>query len=307
MKPALSAFVLRRVGKGFWRSRRHHLLCVTVMAASLFFFGAGTLAQINLERLLEGWGGQLQITAYFQRQLAASEISAALDHLQSWPEVEPVRLINQEQAWRDFQAALATQSGLLEGLSADVLPASVEIALKPAYRDSASFEQVAARLRGEKAFATIDYPQQWIERLDRMQLGLGWAKWSFGAVLFVAIFLVVSGAIKLGLTAHQEEIEVMQLLGAPTELIQAPFVLEGLIQGLAGAALSLALLWALFVPLQNEFSTFAALMAPLAEPRFLDSSSSALVLAMGSLLGAAASLFSLKKWLRGWKPAVPGV
>ena len=307
MKPALSAFVLRRVAKNLWRSRRRHLLSATVVAASLFLFGVCILAQANLQRLVEGWGDPLQITAYFKKQLGAGEMAAALDRLQKWPEVERVRLIDQEQAWRDFQAAMATQSGLLEGLSADVLPTSVEISLRATHRDGASFEQVAARLRGEKEFAAMDYPQQWIDRLDRIQLGLGWIKWSFGAVLFVATFCIISGSIKLGLTAHQEEVELMQLLGAPTELIQAPFLLEGMFQGLAGAAFSLALLWALFVPLQNEFSSFAGLMAPLVRPQFLDSSSSALVLAVGSVLGAAASLFSVNKWLRTWKVAPRGV
>jgi cell division transport system permease protein len=86
-------------------------------------------------------------------------------------------------------------------------------------------------------------------------------------------------------------------------LNQAPFVLEGMIQGLAGGALSVAMLWGLFVLARSEFPTLAGFMAPLVRPQFLDTASIALVLASGWLLGAAGSLFSLRRFIRTWKAA----
>jgi cell division transport system permease protein len=271
------------------------------MAVTLFVFGAFMLLQVNLAQLLRGWGEEIQITAYLIKQLSAGETSGVVARLQKWPEVERVRLISQEQAWRDFQAALGTQSGLLDGLPHDVLPASLEIALKPAYRDSPIVEQLAARLRGEREFASVEYPQEWLERLGLILLALEWAKWSLGGLLFLATFFIVGSAVKLALLARRDEIEIMQLVGASVELIQAPFVLEGMIQGLTGAVFSVAMLWGLFALAQSEFPTFAAFMAPLVRPRFLDAPSIALVLAIGWLLGAAGSLFSLRRFIKTWK------
>jgi len=299
--PALSGFVLRRVGSSLWQLRWSHLLTAATMAVTLFVFGAFMLLQINLEHLLKGWGEQIQITAYLSKNVGVDEMPALLARVQALPEVARVRLISQEQAWRDFQTALGAQSGLLDGLPRDVLPASLEISLKPAHRDSPVVEQLAARLRGEKEFSSVEYPQEWVERLGLIVLAVEWAKWSLGGLLFLATFFIVSSAVKLAFLARQDEIEIMQLVGASEELIQAPFVLEGMIQGLVGGALSVAMLWGLFVLMQSEFPTLAGFMAPLVRPQFLDSASIALVLISGWLLGAAGSLFSLRRFIKTWK------
>ena len=301
MTPALSGFVLRRVGSSLWQLRWSHLLTAATMAVTLFVFGAFMLLQINLEHLLKGWGEQIQITAYLSKNVGVDEMPALLARVQALPEVARVRLISQEQAWRDFQTALGAQSGLLDGLPRDVLPASLEISLKPAHRDSPVVEQLAARLRGEKEFSSVEYPQEWVERLGLIVLAVEWAKWSLGGLLFLATFFIVSSAVKLAFLARQDEIEIMQLVGASEELIQAPFVLEGMIQGLVGGALSVAMLWGLFVLMQSEFPTLAGFMAPLVRPQFLDSASIALVLISGWLLGAAGSLFSLRRFIKTWK------
>jgi cell division transport system permease protein len=68
-------------------------------------------------------------------------------------------------------------------------------------------------------------------------LALQWAKWVLGGILFVATFFIVRSTVQLAILAQKDEIEVMQLIGAPEELIQAPFVVEGMIQGFIGAGL----------------------------------------------------------------------
>src|SRR5262245_61665284 len=123
------------------------------MAVTLFVFGAFMLLQVNLERLLKGWGEQIQITAYLAKSMGESETQSLIQRVRALAEVERVRLISREQAWRDFQAALGAHSSLLDGLPPDVLPASLEVALKPAYRDSPAIEQLAQRLRSETGIA----------------------------------------------------------------------------------------------------------------------------------------------------------
>ena len=158
------------------------------------------LLQTNLEYLLKGWGDQLQITAYFNNGLAEPP-SRGFDcsGSQALPEVAQVRHTSQEQAWRDFQTALGAQSGLLEGLPRDVLPASIEITIKPENRDEKVIEQLAARLRDENDIASVEYPQEWVERLELVVLAVEWAKWILGGVLFLATFFIVGSTVKLAL------------------------------------------------------------------------------------------------------------
>lgn len=300
MKISLIAFVLRRVRSNLRQLFWTHVLTAGTMAMTLFVFGGFMLVEINLQRLLKGWGDQIQIMGYLNNGLPAEDVRALIKRIDAMPEVESVRHISQEQAWRDFQTALGSQSGLLDGLPREILPASIEISLKPAQRDVMVVEQLAERLKREHGIATVEYPQEWVERLALAVLAVEWVKWMLGGVLFLATFFIVGSTVKLAVLARKDEVEIMQLVGASEELIQAPFVIEGMIQGLAGAAISIAGLWLAHGLIQNELPSMSGFWMPLGELQFLDPSSLALLLVIGWLLGAAGSLISLRRFVRSW-------
>ena len=95
--------------------------------------------------------------------------------------------------------------------------------------------------------------------------------------------------------ARKDEIEMMQLFGASRPLIQAPFVVEGMTQGIVGGVLSILCLWLLFQSLRDVIPGGVGLVGPLAQFEFLDLRSAVIILAIGLLLGGAGSLFSLPK------------
>lgn len=300
MKLSLIGFVLRQVRTSLRHLFWTHVLTSGTMAMTLFVFGAFMLLQANLEHLLKGWGDQIQITAYLNNGLATADVQGLLKRIAAMPEVAGVRHISREQAWRDFQTALGSQSGLMDGLPRDVLPASIEIAIKPADRDGPVVEQFAERLKNEKEIASVEYPQEWVERLGLVVLAVEWAKWIFGGVLFMATFFIVGSTVKLALLARKDEVEIMQLVGASEELIQAPFVLEGMIQGLMGAAISLVALWGAYLLLRDQTPAVGGFLAPLGELQFLDLRRIGLVVATGWLLGAAGSVFALRRFVKTW-------
>jgi cell division transport system permease protein len=305
MKISLVGLVFRQVGTSFRHLFWTHVLTAATMAITLFSFGAFMLLQTNLEYLLKGWGDQLQITAYLNNGLAEAEVGALMQRIEAMPEVARARHISHAEAWRDFQTALGTQSGLLDGLPRDVLPASIEITIKPENRDGKIIGQLAARLlKDDKDIASVEYPQEWVERLELAVLAVGWGKWILGGVLFLATLFVVRSTVKLALFARKEEVEIMQLVGASEELIQAPFVLEGMIQGLTGAGVSLAALWGVYCLLQDQMPTIGAFLGPFGQLQFLAPHHVALLVATGWILGSAGSLFSLRRFVRTWHPSI---
>jgi cell division transport system permease protein len=271
------------------------------MAMALFVFGAFMVAEENLQSLFRKWGDQLQLNAYLDKALSPAQITLLQDKIQSFPEVERVHYISQEQAWKDFRAALGPQSNVLEGLPEDVLPPSFEIFVKPFHRDSPLVEALASRLRKEKAVTAVEYPQESVDRLSLGILIVEWAKWAIGAILFVVTFFIVGSVVRLGIAARKDEIEIMQWLGASEELIQAPFVVEGIIQGIIGASLSLLCLWTLWLLLRDQLSMPFGLFGSPGQLQFVDWRGIALVVAMGALLGASGSLFSLRRFMKTWR------
>ena len=301
MKLSLIGLVFRQVRSSLRHLCWTHLLTSVTVALTLFVFGAFMMLQVNLEQLLSGWGDQIKITAYLGRDVAPAGLQPLLKRIESLPEVQRVRYTSQAQAWRDFRIALGAQSGLIEGLPHDILPASIELSIKSGYRDSSTIEQLAQRLRTEKEIASVEYPQRWVEWLGLIVLAIEWAKWIVGGVLFLATFFIVGNAVKLAIYARRDEVEIMQLVGASPGLIQAPFVLEGMLQGLVGAAASLAALWGVYAVVGEQTELFTALILPIGHLRFLDLERSMLLLATGWLLGAAGSIFSLRRIVKTWR------
>jgi cell division transport system permease protein len=294
-------FVMRRVRSSLRELLWSHVLTAGTMAMSLFVFGAFMMLQENLQHFLTGLGDQIQINAYLQKGLGASDVQSLQGRIQTFPEVARARHISQEQAWLDFRAALGAQSSLLDGLPRDVLPPSFEIWLKPAYRDGPVVEDLANRLKQEKGITAVEYPQEWVDRLSLVVLAVQWTKWLLGGVLFMTTFFIAGSMVKLAILARKDEIEIMQLVGASEELIQAPFVLEGVIQGVVAGAVSVACLWSLFQFLHRQVASSVGLFGAPAQLQFLDLKNIALLLVIGWLLGAAGSLFALRRFVRTWK------
>jgi cell division transport system permease protein len=301
MKWSQIGLIGRQVYRSLWAGLWTHVLTSGTMATALFVFGAFMLVEENLQGLFRRWGDQLQINAYLDKGLSAADVSLLQDKIRNFPEVEHVRLVSQEQAWKEFRAALGAQSGVLEGLPEDVLPASFEIMVKPAYRDGPLVEALANRLRKEKGLTTLEYPQEWFDRLSLVVLAVQWVKWPLGGILFLATFFIIGSTVRLAVLAQRDEIEILQLLGASEELIQAPFVAAGMIQGIIAAGLSVMCLWSLLLFLRNQILTSVGFFGTFGQLQFIDYRGIALILAMGWLLGLSSSLFSLRRFVKRWR------
>jgi cell division transport system permease protein len=301
MQRSQAGLVGRRVWSSFRARLWTHALTTGTMAMALFVFGVFMLADENLQSLFRRWGDQVQIYAYLDKTLSLAEVTRLQGRIQNFPEVERIRHISQEQAWKDFRAALGPQSNVLEGLTQDVLPPSFEIFVKPHHRDGPLVEALANRLRKEKAITAVEYPQESVDRLSLGILVVQWAKWAVGGVLFVITFFIVGSVVRLGIAARKDEIEIMQWLGAPEELIQAPFVVEGMIQGILGAGLSVLCLWSLLLLLRDPLPIALGLFGSSGQLQFIDGRVIALIVAMGGLLGASGNLFSLRRFMKTWR------
>ncbi len=297
MRLSQAHFVIQRVLRSLRELIWTHVLTAGTRAMTLFVFGGFLLLQENLTGLLKGWSSQLQIFAYLEEGLGDSELETVQRQVRSYPEVEGVRYVSKDEAWESFKSDLGAQSGVLEGLDREILPSSLEITVKKSYRQRASVADLAGRLKEVKGIREVEYPEVWMEKLSLLLLGVQWTKWIFGGFLFMASLLIVGSTVKLAIMARRDEIEIMQLVGATDRMIKAPFVIEGMIQGLLGASFSLLLLWLLFLFLSMRLPPSLGILIPGDQLHFLDFWQSSFLLLLGWLLGAVGSFFSLRRFL----------
>lgn len=297
MKLAFVFFVVRRVLRSLRELFWTHLLTSGTMAMTLFVFGGFLLIQENLDGLLRGWSDEFQVFAYLNDNLSRAKAEAIERLVVKYPEVENVQYISKEDAWNSFQKDLGAQSSILEGLSPRIFPASLEISIRNGYRQHAAVTEFARRLMTVEGVDEVEYPETWIEKIRLLIVGVRWVKWILGGFLFLVSFLIVSSTVKLAIMGRRDEIEIMQLVGATAGLVKAPFVLEGTIQGLAGAAFALILLRFLFAALTAEFLAPFSPLISAEQLRFLDLWQCVFLISLGWVLGMSGSIFSVKRFL----------
>ncbi len=281
--------------------RQSPVLCgaaIGTVAVSLIILAFFALIVINVQQLTGHWSREIQVTAYIDQVPEDRILQDWIGEIRRRPEVEDVVFVSRQQAFERFRQRLQQEADLLDGLDADVLPASLEIALADGYRSRQGVDAVVSALKQNPQLADVRYGQDWLERFEAFLRLLRLAGAILGSFLLFAALFIVSNTIKLTLYARRDELEVMSLVGATPMFIKIPFLLEGAIQGVAGGGLALCGAFLLFRLLMREGLGNLLLLPGSASIRFLPLPWQMALLAAGLFLGCFGSLISLRKLVR---------
>jgi len=198
--------------------------------------------------------------------------------------------VSKADALTRFRQTFSDLSRALDGLGGNPLPASIEARLRAGPDTSAAVDALAARLQQMPGVADVRYDRQWLARLMSaigVVRGVGLV---LGAVLTVAAALTVANVVRLALYARRDELEIMQLVGAPQAFIRGPFVMEGVLQGGAGAILALAALGVAFLALRGRYLVPLASAINISSVRFLPVELCVLLVVGGMAVGCLGGL-----------------
>ncbi|MDD2852088.1 MAG: permease-like cell division protein FtsX [Desulfuromonadaceae bacterium] len=292
-----SGFFLARAVTNIRQNIFVNVVTIGTITLALLIVSLFLLVFINLESAVENWSERVQVTVYFDKEPTVQEQSSLREKISALPEVSHVGYVSRDEALKRFKKRLRGQETLLDGVRPETLPASIEIALKQTYRDTMSVENFVISLKRIPAITEVQYGEEWVRRFNSFITFARLLAALLGGFLVIAVVFIVSNTIKLTIYSRREELEVMSLVGATRFFIRAPFLLEGLIQGIAGAVLSLILMFVLFeLFLQNagSFLTFNPADSGLS---FLPIEYICGLLIAGAALGFIGSLTSLKRFI----------
>lgn len=268
---------------------------VTVALALLAFFA---IVVLNVQQLTASWGDELGIVAYLDQVPDDGVVQGWVREIEQYPEVVDVRFVSRATAFERFRKRLGDDAKLLEGLSPDVLPASLEISLAEESRNKAAMTAVVDRLRTDHRFEDLQYGQGWLEKLEAFLLLLRICGAGLGGFLVFAALLIVANTIKLTLYARQDELEAMTMVGATSLFIKLPFLVEGALQGVLGGLAALGLSFMAFqVVLQKSLGSLL-LLTGIDTIHFLPATWQVALIVGGGLVGLLGSLFALRKFVR---------
>jgi cell division transport system permease protein len=277
-----------------WRGRHSGLLSTATIALALFVLGAFLLVTTNLERLAAEWSRSAELSVYLADDVTPAERQAIETLLAPGDVIASRDYLSKTDALGRFKQTFGDLASTLEGLGDNPLPASIEVRLQPGAGVAASAESLSAKVRGMPGVADVRYDRQWLNRLLGAVVVIRGVGIALAAVLTFAAALTVANVVRLGLYARRDELEIMQLVGAPQVYIRGPFVMEGVLQGGIGALVALALLGIVFVALRARYLTPLASALSLSSLNFLPVGLCLLVVTGGMVVGCVGGLVAAR-------------
>ncbi|MCL4364321.1 permease-like cell division protein FtsX [Patescibacteria group bacterium] len=184
-----------------------------------------------------------QVTVYFQTKTPESNIFKIRDELLQSGKVLSIKYISQQDAFNIYKNLNKDNPLLLEMVSADILPPSLEIyAKKPIY-----LPEIAEYLKKQGDVDEVQYQKDIVDRLLTLTGILRKGSLIFFSYLIVMSVIVLTTTTLFKIALKKEEIELLKLLGASNSYIRRPYINEGLFMGFTASTLSFLILLAAFL------------------------------------------------------------
>jgi cell division transport system permease protein len=242
---ALLRYSIGEAGLSLVRGWRSALLAIAIIAAAVFITGAVLLVSINVDRILVRLSATAELTIYLKPGDAEAERAKVAETLAQQPAVTSSQFVGGAAALDRFKRELPDLAALVGALDENPLPSAFEVRLRDGVTE-ADTERLVQALTATGAVEDVRYDRRIFDRLigglDILRQG--------GAMLAIVIvfaaIVTITSVLRLAYLTRRDETAVLFLLGVPPSAIRGPFVVEGLLQTLAGGVAAILALWVAF-------------------------------------------------------------
>ncbi len=274
---------------------------VTALIA-VFILGAFIPSFMYVRSAVDAQKAKVDVDVYISDNASIAQVNALkgrLDVLKTDGTIAGFTYVSKDDALRLMRERLRDPS-VLDELPSNPLPAKFNV--QPAEAENAN--AVVAAIKDDPALDPTEgivYPQTTADRLLTAAKFVQWAGFALIGILLIAAILLIGNTIRLSIFARRREVEVMRLVGATNWFIRWPFMIEGVICGLVGAVVAVAMLWGIKVGVVDAWASGAdtALTKSGSAATTIGFPLLTLVLVgAGAFLGALGSAITLRRFLR---------
>lgn len=303
MRLSTLGYVGKQGLRSMGRNRMFSMASIATMSACIFLFGLFFSILLNMQHFIRTAEEGVAITVFFDEGVTQAQIDSIGEQLRARPEVGDVIYVSADEAWEKFKHEyFGDNLALAEGFRQNPLIGSdnFEVYMKTTDESSSGLTGSGITDRGrtiaEVQRELVSYAEQidGVRRVNRSDIVantlsnvnvlVGYVSAAIILILFGVSTFLISNTVTMGITVRREEIAIMKYIGAKDFVVRSPFVIEGLLMGLAGSILPLILLFFLYQRAVEYINTRFALLANIIS--FLDVRSVYLyLLPIGILLG----------------------
>ena len=261
MRISTFGYVGKQGVKNIWRNKMFSLASIATMSACIFLFGLFFSILVNFQYIIKSAEEGVAITVFFNDDATEEQKKEIGEQLESRDDVSEVKYVSADDAWAEFQKEnFGDNPELAEGFKDDNPLAgsdNYEVYMKTVKGDNkdliAKSKSLSATQQDLVKFAqSLDGVRQVnksdvvANTLSSVNMLVAYVSIAIIAILLGVSIFLISNTVTTGITVRKEEIAIMKYIGAKDFVVRSPFVIEGLIIGLFGAAIPLALLYFLY-------------------------------------------------------------
>lgn len=285
------------------RSPYQAMAAVLTMFLTFLVGGVFFLATTASVVILQYFESKPQITVFFTTKAGEPEAQALKSKLEATGKVASMNFVTKEQALSIYREQNKSDPLLLEMVTADILPASLEISAT----DPKELSSLASVIKGGEGIEEVVYQKDVVDSLLSWTNAIRAIGGTLAMLLVLDSLLIIGTVIAMKIALKRDEIEILTLVGATQWAIRAPFIIEGGIYGVLGSGAASLLLTALvlwFRPFLISFlgaipAISSVLGNPMSTPFFIALAIFLMGnLIIGFLLGAMGSYIALIRYLR---------
>lgn len=245
-------YVIRETGTNLVRNVTLTLASILTVVVSLTLFGSALLLQQGVENANDRFRGGIEFIVYLNPEVTEDQRASIERDLTSNPEVEDATFVNQDETYEEFKRLFQDSPQLVETVEPEILPPSYRVA--PRNQDPEVVKALGDQFANKPGVYEVVFAFEVVQRIQETFNKIGVRFLLAAVLLLVAALMLILNTIRVAMFARRREIEVMKLVGATNWFIRVPFIVEGMIQTLLGAAVAVGFMTFLIRPFIDELS-----------------------------------------------------
>lgn len=290
----------------FWRNGIVSLSSVLVMVVALSMIGSTILLSAFLHSTLKQIQDKIDINVYFHTNADEGDVLKFKQSLESLPEVLAVSYVSKDQALQEFKKRHENDELTLQALN-ELNDNPLRPVLNVKAKEPSQYENIAKFLDAQSPLSAgtgavvekVNYNDNKavIDKLTAIITGVQKIGLLATIVLIIISVLITFNTIRLAIYTAREEIGVMRLVGASNRYIRGPFIIEGVLYGVASAIITVSIFYPLTLWIKNNTASFygGIDLFQYYVANFWQILS--IILVSGVVLGAIASFFAVRRYL----------
>ena len=261
MRFSTLGYSIKQGVKNIWRNKMFSLASIATMSACIFLFGLFFSILVNFQYIIKSAEEGVAITVFFNDDATEEQKKEIGEQLESRDDVSEVKYVSSDDAWAEFQKEyFGDNPELAEGFKDDNPLAgsdNYEVYMKTVKGDNkdliAKSKSLSATQQDLVKFAqSLDGVRQVnksdvvANTLSSVNMLVAYVSIAIIAILLGVSIFLISNTVTTGITVRKEEIAIMKYIGAKDGFVRAPFIIEGILIGLVGAAIPLGILYVLY-------------------------------------------------------------